>query len=300
MHILFRLAVMAFGLAFLAACDVGPPSPTEIEKTGAPALWRADGPAGPVWLFGSIHALPEGVRWQTDALDQAAAASDRLVIEVLGLEDPRLIAEAFARLGTSDGQPPLSARVDAPLLNRARELQSESGISDRQMGSLESWAAALTFANVATRPLELSGERGVEQILSARFRDRAKPVVALETVEQQLGYFDRLPADDQRALLAAVVRDSDDSIANFRTLLARWLDGDVAGLAETADTGILSRPEIRAAILTGRNRDWARQIDAMVRRGERPLVVVGAAHLAGPDSVQAELAARGYVVERLQ
>ncbi|MCG6121031.1 MAG: TraB/GumN family protein, partial [Blastomonas sp.] len=41
-------------------------------------------------------------------------------------------------------------------------------------------------------------------------------------------------------------------------------------------------------------------ITDMMRLGARPFVAVGAAHLAGPDSVQALLEARGYTVTRLQ
>ena len=48
-------------------------------------------------------------------------------------------------------------------------------------------------------------------------------------------------------------------------------------------------------LLVGRNRRWVPQIEACLA-AQRCFVVVGAAHLVGPDSVVAMLKAKGYTV----
>jgi uncharacterized protein len=44
---------------------------TARETTAAPAIWKIDGPAGDVYLFGSIHILPKGFQWRRPELEAA-------------------------------------------------------------------------------------------------------------------------------------------------------------------------------------------------------------------------------------
>ena len=89
-----RILALALALAAaLAACG----GPEEDWPPPSPALWEVSGPDGETgWLFGTIHALPEGVEWETPALEAALDRADALVVEVANLgEDglPALLAE---------------------------------------------------------------------------------------------------------------------------------------------------------------------------------------------------------------
>ncbi|WP_373486733.1 TraB/GumN family protein, partial [Blastomonas sp.] len=166
--------------------------------------------------------------------------------------------------------------------------------------TLESWAAALSLAGAATAGLPMDRASGVERVLAARYRDAKKQVIGLETAAQQFSYFDQLPEPDQRAMLASVIADADNAPAAYRDMVTAWLAGDTDRLSAAANRGLLERENIRSAILIARNRDWADQITDMLASGGKPFVAVGAAHLAGPDSVQALLEARGLTVTRMQ
>jgi hypothetical protein len=52
-------------------------------------------------------------------------------------------------------------------------------------------------------------------------------------------------------------------------------------------------------LLVERNRNWMPKIEVLFARPGRALVVVGAAHLVGPDGLLAMLKAKGYTVEQL-
>ena len=95
---------------------------------------------------------------------------------------------------------------------------------------------------------------------------------------------------DQRA--ASDILDTLESTTDSR--------GAGVGAFNRAFHMALLRPQIREQILVRRNRDWTDQITDMMRLGATPFVAVGAAHLAGDDSVQSMLEARGYTVTRLQ
>ena len=59
-------------------------------------------------------------------------------------------------------------------------------------------------------------------------------------------------------------------------------------------------PNLRAALLTDRNKAWVEIIEAQLAAGRRPLVAVGAGHMLGPQGLPQLLAARGFTVTRLQ
>ena len=55
----------------------------------------------------------------------------------------------------------------------------------------------------------------------------------------------------------------------------------------------------RLELLVDRNRNWLPKIDALFTRPGRAFVVVGAAHIVGPDGLLAMLRTRGYAVEQM-
>lgn len=274
----------------LAGCAAEP-------EPATPALWRVDGAEGQTgWLFGTIHSLERSVLWRSGKVDGALKASDRIVVEVADLADDAGLSKTFAAMSQSPGLSPLSARVTPALRPRLATLMRKAGASERNFAGVETWAAALSLARAgASRD---AAENGVDRAVEAAAEGR--PVVELEGAVRQLGLFDALPETEQRDLLNAVLRDA-GAIDNESGDLARaWRKGDMAAIEAETRKGLLADPELRAALFTQRNRAWADKVSAMLGKGERPFVAVGAAHMAGPEGLPAMLTAKGYKVTRVQ
>lgn len=291
-----RLFLGLLALLALGACrqadprsDLPPPDP---------ALWEvtlADGtPAG--WLFGTIHSLPDGAKWRTPAIDKAIVEADVLVVEVENLDDSAKLAATFTRLSHApEGLPPLTERVPARLRERLRALLAKGGYREADFKATETWAAALTLAQLADDSI---GENGVDRALVRDFR--ARRVEELEGIEGQFAIFDTLPEADQRDLLSAVAAEDTMTSGDTAKLAKLWLAGDMDAIAREGDEGMLADPELRAALLTRRNRQWADAVTALIAAGHTPLVAVGAAHMAPPEGLPQLLAARGYRVRRVR
>jgi uncharacterized protein len=285
--------ILALALSACGQADTAPDLPPP-----DPALWEvtlAEGtPAG--WLFGTIHSLPEGATWRTPAIDKAIVGADVLVVEVEDLDNSGKLAAAFTRLSHApEGLPPLTERVPARLRERLRALLAKGGYREADFKATETWAAALTLAQLADESI---GENGVDRALVRDFR--ARRVEELEGIEGQFAIFDALPEADQRDLLGAVVEEDTMTSGDTAKLARLWLAGDMAAIAREGDEGMLADPELREALLTRRNRAWAARIVALLRTGQRPLVAVGAAHMAQPDGLPELLAAEGYRVRRVR
>lgn len=265
-----------------------------------PALWELSDADTKIYLFGTIHLLPEGQAWRTPLIDRAVAEADELVIETLVGDDPAAHGQTMMRLGSSPGLPPLSARVPADKRAALARMVAASGYPPATFDQLETWAAALALSAASLQQMGLSASAGVEQTLSGDYKAKAKPIRGLETVEQQLGFFDTLSEDAQRDLLEGALEDPAAARAQFAQMLAVWSRGDVAGIARTFDADMKDTQELRSALLTRRNANWAAWLDDRLDRPGTAFVAVGAGHLAGSDSVLEMLRARGLTARRLQ
>ncbi|PYR32174.1 MAG: TraB/GumN family protein, partial [Acidobacteria bacterium] len=57
-------------------------------------------------------------------------------------------------------------------------------------------------------------------------------------------------------------------------------------------------PQMYQRLLVERNRNWLPKLEALFTRRGHAFVVVGAAHLVGPEGLLAMLKAKGYSVEQ--
>jgi uncharacterized protein YbaP (TraB family) len=282
------------GLLPLTACAA------EAAPAAKPAMWKVADADTTLYLFGTIHLLPEGQGWRTARMDEALARADELVLEVANVDDMMASAQAMARLGMSPGLPPIAQRVPEGKRTALRAMIAESGYPEAVYDRLETWAAAIPLLGVTFKRLGLDPSLGIERQIGNPFRASGKAVTGLETIEQQLGYFDTLSESAQRDLLLSVVEDSAETRAEFKTMLAAWASGDLKGIERSFDDETRMSPELKSALMSRRNAAWA---DWLARRMDKPgtvFVAVGAGHLAGPDSVQAILKKKGLKAKRVQ
>ena len=123
----------------------------------------------------------------------------------------------------------------------------------------------------------------------------------LETPEQQLNYLAGGSMDEQIAMLEATLDTLEVMQSDIDEMVRAWAGGQPEQLGEifTAQMGSYDQGMVER-LIDLRNSNWVEQIDAMLRRNESALLVVGAAHLAGDASVVRLLEARGFAGERLQ
>lgn len=278
-------------LITLAACA----RPAQVT----PALWQVEGPQGQqAWLFGTIHALPDPVDWRSAKVEAAMSASDRLVMEIAAIENREAIAAEFARLDATPGLPPLAERLPPADRLRLAELVRRDGVDSARLDRSESWAAALILAQVLQARHGSDSANGIDRAVARAMQ--GKPVAELEGAARQLALFDALAEEDQRQLLGFALAGADETGADAERLAQAWAKGDLALLEAETRRGMLGDPELHEALLAGRNRAWAGQLDALLSGGARPFVAVGAMHLVGPDGLPAQLSALGWTVRRVQ
>ena len=265
-----------------------------------PALWVAKSPTTTIYLFGTVHVLPDGAQWRYPALDHALAGSDRLYVEEDD-DDPATMQVLMLKYGM-DLQHPLSGKLDSADRARLDAAATDAGVAGgtTTLDAMQPWLAALT---ISVAPIVKAGydpKSGADKQLESDFRAAARPIGAFETAEEQIRFFANLPAALQMDLLRNALDDYAKGPAQIRMLIRHWQAGDVAAIAKAVDEDMRTHyPALYEVLLVGRNRDWAGQIAALLKDHGTIFVAVGVGHLAGPDSVQAQLAKLGIRTERV-
>jgi uncharacterized protein YbaP (TraB family) len=127
-----------------------------------------------------------------------------------------------------------------------------------------------------------------------------KPVLGLETLEQQLAIFDKVPVEDQVKALVAMVRKPEEAKAEVNRLLAAYKAQDLPELMKFSKESEFSpeSSEFLEDLLAKRNLNWIPTIETVA--GRKPtFFAFGAAHLGGKDGVVELLRAKGYAVKAI-
>ena len=291
----FRRALAALLALILAA-----------PAAASPARWKFGDADTTIYLFGTIHALPPGYKWQDARIEKAMAASDTLVIETLLDKDPQAIASLFPPPDPS--LPPILERVPEKSRPAFAALLKKSGLDPAMLSRMPTWQASFMLMGAMMKDLGIQRDAGVEDSLMPAFAPPPFPdakdasprkVEALETASEQLALFANLSEADQREMLASFADGQGDAKEDYAKLLAAWASGNEAAIAKAfADDKDLT-PHLREILLRKRNANWAEWLKKRLATPGTVFVAVGAGHLAGPLSVQSMLAAEGITVERI-
>ena len=263
-----------------------------------PALWVVRDEDSTIYLLGTVHVLRPDTVWRSPAIDRAMAEADALWIEVEA-DDPAAMQPLVRKYGL-DPANPLSGKLTPEQKARLDAAAAGMGASGAALEPLRPWLAGLTLS---IGPLVKAGydpASGVESRLKAAARDAGKPIRTLETLEQQIGFFADLPPAVELAFLLSALDEMDSGPAMLDALVAAWSAGDMEALNELMVSEMAADyPELYQALLVRRNKDWAGQIQTLLGGKGVSVIAVGAAHLVGDESVQAQLLARDIAVERL-
>lgn len=270
-----------------------------VAACAQPALWMVKDADTTIYLFGTVHVMPKDANWDSPALRQALSDSDILYVELID-DDPTNMAALVFRLGM-DLTHPLTDQLSTSDAHRLQLLATKLDVPGgmRTLNVMRPWLAALTLAVIPLKNAGMDPEHGVDRQLRARMTDAGKPVKGLETAEQQIRLLADMPRAVELALLRSTMRDADKGTAQLDKLIAAWKAGDVDAIARIGNDDMRKRePRLYQTMLVERNQTWAGQIATMLDEPGTVFVAVGAAHLAGPDSVQVQLHKQGIEAVR--
>ncbi len=280
----------------LAQASARPPE----AAVGRHFVWRVAKEGKPVaWLVGSVHLLKGDAYPLPDVFDKAFSESGTLVEEIdLGAAaDPAAALPLAAKALFTDGRT-LRGLLDRETYASIEAKAAAAGLPLVMLDRMKPWLVAMTLAVPALRSAGFDPALGIDRHFYDRAMAEKRPVRGLETAAYQIERLDGLPMSVQVDMLRAVLADVDTQVAAVAQIVEAWKSGDVTALDRLLLKEFRESPEVYQRLLVERNHAWAPKIAACAAERAPCLVVVGGAHLVGPDSVVALLRQAGFSVEQ--
>jgi hypothetical protein len=262
-----------------------------------PALWVVRDADSTLYLFGTVHVLRPTTAWGSPRVDAAFDSADQIWFEISNPDDQAAVVPLIQQYGLSPDRP-LSSLLTAEEMTTLNNVAAGAGLPPGQIDVFRPWFAGLALSMAPLLKAGYDPQSGVELVLKARAGAAGKPIQGLETIDKQIGILAGMSEADQLAFLRTLLESYDEASVELDRMVGAWAAGDVATLEAVAVTEMQSEtPALYEALLVRRNTDWANQIQTMLEGSGTAFIAVGAAHLAGDDSVQEILGDRGVRVE---
>ena len=282
-----------------AVRTAAPAAAAQASSAGGPALWVIRDEDSTLYLFGTVHVLRPSTLWRWGPVETAFDSADRVVLEVSNPDDQAAMMPLIQQHGLSPDRP-LSSLLNAEERGKLDAAAQTMGASGAALDPMRPWLAALTLS---VAPLVKAGydpQSGVEMALKARAAAAGKEVTGFETIDEQVRILAGFTEADQLAFLRSTLEDFETATTDLDRMVEAWSTGDVRAI-DRLGVQPMRRADrtVYEALLVKRNANWADQIQTMLDGSGTVFIAVGAAHLAGGDSVQSILGRRGVEVARV-
>jgi uncharacterized protein len=292
-----RLRAVVVTLAATMVAAAIPASPTAQTRAFA---WKATKGQAVVYLVGSVHMLTSDFYPLPASLDAGFKASDLLVEEANLAEmlSPNMQFSMLSRGMLPAGQT-LDKVISPATLALLNQHSGALGMPMEALKQFKPWLLAMTIEAMEWQKAGFDAELGLDKHFFDRAQVESKPVQGLETTDFQISLFDGMSMEQQDRFLAETLKGVATETASVSKLVASWKVGDAAAIERLVLADVKGDPFVYDRLLVGRNRAWLPKIEALFSRPRPAFVVVGAAHLVGPDGLVAMLKAKGYQLVQL-
>lgn len=305
-------ALIAFAPASWASAQEASPYAVTQDYEPSPAMWRLTDDDTTIYLFGTIHLLPEGFKWRTPAFNAIVAKVDELVVETTDEQAEEDLVAISGKIEKMFGAGrPISEQLPPRLRDKWRVFTSQNGGTHAVMDEVPVLLGLLSMFMVGSQDDPSSQEHGVETVLEAEFRKTGRPIGSIEAFPTiLLSLYRQSDTQAVRDLGQELERWSgkgplfpglyaDDESGDFWAMEHRWAKGE---LSDDFDLGFGKGKlgqRFRRIMLEDRNRAWAGWLKERLDQPGEVLVAVGAGHFEGHDSVLVMLEERGLKAERI-
>jgi uncharacterized protein YbaP (TraB family) len=264
------------------------------------SVWQIQSEDHTIYIGGTVHLLRATDYPLPEEYAQAYAASSNIIFEtdLNSMNDLAVQAKLMQRLSYGDDESlktVLSDEAYSALEAYVRNISVPLVMLEKfKPGMVVSLLQVMEFQRIGFTP------QGVDAYFNTLAIGDGKPLGQLETIDAQIGFLASMGEGNESEFILMSLKDLEDTVDVMDDMIEAWRTGDNDALSELFVADMLEQaPEIYDSLLKQRNLNWLPQLEGMLESPEIEFVLVGAAHLVGPDGLLAILQAKGFQVSRL-
>lgn len=266
-----------------------------------PAIWSIEQDQSKVYFLGSVHLLPDDVKWYGGDLKAIVEKADEVVFEVHMTPNRHRHAQRLTLQNgmLSEGDSLKNYLTDEEIdfiLEQARIY----GIPPASIINFKPWFASVALSISAITREGWNPESGVDKFIEKIVAAKGVKISALETLEEQMATLYCYPLETQ----AEMLRDTLDQLKDIKKvtleMIESWTSGDEKKMIEALINPMKQQKDVYNKLLVQRNNNWIPVIEGLLEKDQIALVVAGAAHFVGEDGVIKLLSDKGYMIKRVQ
>jgi len=302
----FLRFLVAFVLATGVICIQASPEATNTVlkksiagKASKHCLWAVRGSSNTVFLLGSMHMMKPSMYPLADEIEAAYKRSGTVIFEmdIKATESPEFAMKVMAQATFPEGDT-LKKHLSPATYSLLASNLTHSMVGIEALQQFKPWMVAMTLVVLELQKQGFDAENGVDRHFHKRALADGKKLDTFETPEFQMSLLTGLTAKESEEVLAQALRDMKIWKTQFDDLAKAWTTGDEKAMDELVTDNFRDFPELQKKFVTDRNRAWIGSIEKYLRTDKDVLVVVGAAHLIGKESVVDLLKKKGFKVEQ--
>lgn len=264
-------------------------------KNDKALLWEISGKglSSPSYLYGTIHIIcKEDFRFSTTLKDKFMNAKE--VFLEIDMDDPGMMMKMASLMMMKDKSlKDLMSAEDYSFLSKY--VQDSLGMPMMLFNKMKPMTL---ISLLSTRTLPCSGSESYEQTMINMAKQQKKDIKGLETLEDQIGVFDKIPDSVEIQMVLDMIRKMPEQREQFLRIVKAYKNEDINALAKEMNES----PDMKGVediLLVNRNKNWIPVMEKAMKEGNC-LFAVGAGHLPGSDGVIALLRKAGYTVKPVQ
>lgn len=263
----------------------------KVVENGQSLFWKIEGNGlnQPSYLFGTMHMINKEYFVMGDTLKKRLEQSDALMMEIgdlnpLGSMNALKLKEGHVRDYFSEAQ------YDS-ILNYVEE---NAGMNKKMFETVYGEMKPFAILQVITQNQFEGNPESYELTFQSLAKKQEKEMLGLETVEEQIGFFDQIPKEEMANMIMEGIRDTseDNTIEEMMVLYSEQKTDELLPFMLETSPEMMKFEEL---LLSGRNKKWIPIIEEEIK-DKMVFIAVGAAHLLGENGVIELLKKEGYTL----
>lgn len=267
------------------------------DKNEQTLLWKisGNGITNPSYLFGTIHMLCASDAFLSTNLKDAIKNTDEVYFE-LDMDNLSEMMEGFSNMKMKNDSTFIDLMSDTDYQKVKQYFEENNTFIPFSM--LESFKPFFAASMMTQKDLPCDEIISMEEIVMKQSLADGKKIMRMETLNDQLEVFDKIPYTLQAKLLIQYIDSlvlGKTSTKEFEELMQAYKSQDLTkfeALSKNIEFGLADFTDL---ILYDRNKKWVEKLKSLLSQ-KSMVIAVGAGHLPGENGLIELLKKEGFIL----